>query len=110
MSPDMEAFAWAALKDLGGITVFQVDGGKEWPGRIDLCQLQVDVRASSKKRARDRAYAARDRILDWEAANWIGKPLVVQAVDVVQGPAWLPEPDGAPRYVFRVDLRVHPQP
>ena len=108
--PDMEALLYARLKGLGGVTVFQFDAASEFPGRVEIVNLQVDVRASSKKRARDRAYEAREMVWALQAENWAGQPLVVQAVDVVQGPGWLPEPDGAPRYVFRVAIRVHPQP
>jgi len=110
MTPDMESHVYGMLAPLGGVTVHQYDGASIYPGRADVCNLQVDVRASSKKRARDRAYTARDLVLDLETTDWVGQPLVVLAVDTVQGPAWLPEPDGAPRYVFRVAVRVHPQP
>jgi hypothetical protein len=108
--PDMEQVVYGLLKDLGGISVFQYASKYEWPGRMETQSLQVDVRASSKKRARDRAYEAQRMVLDLEGRDWHDQTFVIQAVDVEGGPQWLPEPDGAPRYEFRVAIRCHPQP
>lgn len=104
---DAEAWAFALLKDLGGISVWAYDSGTVWPYRVEETALQVDVRASSKQRARDRAYEARGRLFDPQ--NHMLDGGVVAGVEVVSGPSWLPDDNGAPRYVLRVSVRTHPQ-
>lgn len=103
---DAEAWAFALLKDLGGISVWAFDSGTTWPFRVETTSLQVDVRASGKQRARDRAYEARGRLFD--PANHTPDGGVIAAVDVVTGPFWLPDDNGAPRYVLRVTVASHP--
>lgn len=99
--PDVEALAYTLLKDLGGITVHAVAANASWPYLSEDVSLQVDVRASSKKRARDRAYQARALLLELPST-----PSEVAGVAVESGPFWLPEPEGAPRYVLRVVVTV----
>ena len=100
--PDVEAIVFSALKDLGGISVFAFDSGAEWPYVSETVAIQVDVHASSKKRTRDRAYQARQMLLQlpMDDTNKVSR------VDVLSGPLWLPEDDGAPRYVIRVGVSV----
>lgn len=100
--PDVEAIAFSALKDLGGISVFAFDAGAEWPYVSETVAIQVDVHASSKKRSRDRVYQARQILLrlPMEPATRVG------LVKILSGPLWLPEQDGAPRYVLRVGVTV----
>lgn len=98
--PDVESFTWNTLKDLGGIHVFAYDAQSSWPYVTDRVALQIDVRASSKKAARDRAYEARKIML----ATPFDPTSPVVACNIVSGPLWLPEQDGAPRYVLRVSV------
>lgn len=99
--PDVELMAYSLLKDLGGIMVAAVGTTSTWPYLSEVVTVQVDVRASSKKRARDRAYEARALLLELP----VTQPLV-GAVAVESGPFWLPEPEGAPRYVLRAAITV----
>jgi hypothetical protein len=101
-TPDVEAIAYAALKDLGGITLWAYDSQLPWPQVEDVVGIQVDVRASSKKRARDRAYEARQRLvrLPFDPTSLVGR------CDVEMGPMWAPDEDGAPRYVIRTSIAV----
>ena len=101
--PDIEAWVYSNLKSLGGITVFAYDSA---PGQHYINEdtgLQVDCRASSKARARDRAYDARSRLLALVGAPWDAG--IVQGVTVDTGPSWLPDEDGAPRYTLRVMVK-----
>ena len=100
--PDMEAWAYQFTQDLGGIHVFQYDAQAGWPYVTETVYLQFDIKASGKARARERAYAVRQRILD--AA--LDPPTPVAAAQIAGGPTWLPEEDGAPRYVLRIALTV----
>ena len=93
---DVEALVYGLLKDLGGISVFAYDAQAGWPFVSESVAVQVDVRASSKKRARDRAYSARQLILRLPFSV-----THVTNVQIVAGPSWFPEEDGAPRYVIR---------
>ena len=99
--PDVEQTVYALLRDLGGITVHAVSANANWPYLTETVGIQVDVRASTKKRARDRAYEARNLLIDLP-----GTPSEFVAVSVESGPYWLPEPEGAPRYVLRVAVTV----
>ena len=101
-TPDVEALAYQTLKSLGGITVWAIDAQSPWPHVEDIVGLQVDVRASTKKRARDRAYQARQLLLrlPFDSANTVGR------CEVDGGPFWLPDEDGAPRYVLRTSIAV----
>ena len=101
-TPDVEALAYTLLKDLGGINVFAYDASTPWPNVTDIVSVQVDVRASNKKRARDRAYEARQRLLrlPFDGTNSVSR------VEVTSGPAWLPDEDGAPRYVISTNIAV----
>lgn len=100
--PDVESIVYQELKDLGGISVFAYDAGAQWPFVSETVSIQVDVHASSKKRTHDRAYQARQSLLrlPFDPASQVGR------VEILSGPQWLPEPDGAPRYVLRVEVSV----
>ena len=101
--PDVESIVYDTLKDLGGINVFAFDASAEWPFVSETVSIQVDVHASNKKRTHDRAYQARQTLLRLpfdDPSSRVGR------VDILSGPQWLPEPDGAPRYVLRVGVSV----
>ena len=101
-SIDVEALVYATISDLGGITSWAYDAQTPWPHVEDVVGIQVDVRASTKTAARDRAYLVRQRLLrlPFDTTN----PVV--RCEVVSGPTWLPDPDGAPRYVLRTSVAV----
>ena len=100
--PDVEGIVYQELKDLGGINVFAFDAAADWPFVSETVSVQVDVHASSKKRTHDRAYTARQMLLQMpmDPASQVGR------VGILSGPQWLPEPDGAPRHVLRVGVSV----
>ena len=100
--PDVEALLWETLRDLGGIKVFAYDAGSEWPFVTEAVAIQIDVRASNKVRARDRAYQARQRVL--RLPFDLTSP--VRRVEVVSGPLFLADEDGAPRYIIRTSVTV----
>lgn len=100
--PDVEKMVYDLLADLGGIKVWAVDSAPYMHAIVEQTTVQVDARASSKARARDRAYDARVRLLSLPGGVW--QDGIVYRVDIVQGPAWIPDDDGAPRYVLRATL------
>lgn len=100
--PDIESFTWNTLKSLGGIHVFTYDAQSPWPYVTDIVALQIDVRASTKKAARDRAYEVRRIMLETQ----LDATTPVARCEVVSGPMWVPEQDGAPRYILRVSVTV----
>lgn len=99
--PDVEEWAYTLLSPLGGIHVFAYGATARWPFVTEDVDLQVDVRASSKKRARDRAYEVRNLLL---TAPLDGSTPWLSRCQIVGGPFWAPDEDGAPRYVLRVTL------
>lgn len=119
---DMEAAIVARLGALGGVfdaefgsefagsdatyTVTQTGATAPYPFVQEEALIQVDTRShTSKKKARDAAYAARDSLLSWRDEI----PGTTPRVTVVSGPFWFPEPDGEPRYVMTVAVthRAH---
>lgn len=104
--PDLEAHVYSLLSPLGRIKVWAFDSGSAWPHVAEVTSLQVDVRASSKARARARAYEARTLVLRLSSHPWDAG--VVARVEVITGPLWEPDQDGAPRYVLRVSVTYRP--
>ena len=111
LPPDVEA--WAIEQDQAilpvgskAVTIWAVDSGSEGPYRSEGTLLQADVRAASKESARERAYEVRRALLKLPTVAW--NDGVVNQVEVVTGPGWLPD-DGAPRYVLRVRVLAHPK-
>lgn len=117
----MEAAVYDRLKGMGGefavsfdsqfatgdpdlqYTIQQTTANTEWPYVQEQVVLQIDTRCrTSKKKARDAAYQARDSLLQWRHEI----PGTAPRVAVVSGPFWLPEPDGEPRYVMTVAVTV----
>jgi hypothetical protein len=105
--PDVEAIVHAVLRPLTGVTVWSYAAEELAPrGWLHQVEVQVDVRASTKERSWQRADMCRRAVcaLPWQRVNGG----VIVAVDVVDGPSWLPDPDGRPRYTARYALRCHP--
>lgn len=119
--PDVEAAIFDRLKGIGGefavsfdsqfrtgdpdvqYTIQQTAANVSWPFVQEEALVQIDTRCrSSKKKARDAAYQARDSLLQWRHEI----PGTAPRVAVVSGPFWLPEPDGEPRYVMTVAVTV----
>lgn len=107
VQPDLEAWVWAQLSHRKGLTSFAYAATQVWPGWIYAHFVQVDARAHRKQAARELAETARQILcalpdLDWPEG-------VVSYVQPVEGPAWLPDDDGLPRYTARYEIRVHPR-
>jgi hypothetical protein len=107
-APDAEAWAWANLRDIRGLTSFAYTATQLDPaGWLTSTFLQVDARSARRAPARDAAEQARRRLLGLPSAPWPDG--VVCLVAVVEAPFWLPDDDGQPRYVARYEVRVHPR-
>lgn len=105
--PDLEAHVWAQLRDLKGVTSFGYAATQLDPmGWIYAHFVQVDARHKTKQDARDLAEECRQILVALPSAAW--SQGVVCYVQPVEGPAWLPDDDGSPRYVARYEIRVHP--
>jgi hypothetical protein len=111
VQPDLEAWVWRNIRDLtrlGDLTSFayaatQLGG----PGWIYAHFVQVDARHKRKESARALAETVRQTILGLAEADWSeGTVCYVQAVE---GPFFLPDDDGTPRYTARYEIRVHPR-
>jgi Bacteriophage minor capsid protein len=105
--PDVEAWVWANVRHLPGVTSFAFSGITDWPGWQTRTGIQVDCRASRKKAARDLAEQVRQIVLGLPDVAWDAGQITY--VSVADGPVWLPDDsDGTPRYTTRFELRVHP--
>lgn len=105
--PDAEAWVWASLRHLPGVTCWCYAAAQLDPPWLWAVSVQVDARARTKKAARDLAEQARLIMAALPAAAW--EDGSVADAEPVEGPFWLPDDDGAPRYTARYELRVHPR-
>jgi hypothetical protein len=104
--PDVEAWVWANISHLPGVTSFTYAAVTGWPHWLVAYSVQVDARAKTKKAARDLAEQVRQIICALPGVAWPDGALsYAQPVD---GPFWLADPDGGPRYCARYELRAHP--
>jgi len=106
VQPDLEAWVWAQIGGLAGVTSFAYAAEQLWPGWVYAHHIQVDARAARKQAARDLAEQVRRIILSLATVPWADG--VVCYIQPTEGPFWLPDPDGHPRYVARYEIRVHP--
>jgi hypothetical protein len=105
--PDLEAWVWSSLSDLAGVTSFAFSAAQlDMPGWIWEHSVQVDCRAARKGAARQLAETARQRIAGLSAVPW--PEGVICYAQVTEGPFWMPDVDGGPRYCTRWEIRVHP--
>jgi hypothetical protein len=109
VQPDLEAWVWQHIGGLAGITSFAYAASQQdHTGWVYAHHIQVDARAKRKAAARDLAEQARQIITGLAAIPWPdGVVVYCQPTD---GPSWLPDPDGLPRYTARYEIRVHPRP
>lgn len=109
-APDVEALVWETVRDLRSVTSFAYSSVPlpAPAGWLTAVSVQVDVRGATKAATFVRADQARRRLLALPWSDWPGG--VVTRVDVTEGPFWNPDPDGAPRYTVRLEVRAHPRP
>lgn len=109
VQPDLEAWVWAQLHAVitSGLSTWEYTTTHDYPPWQVRHFLQVDCRATSKKAARDRAERARQLMLGLAELDWDDG--VVTLVDTTEGPFWLPDEDGCPRYTARYEVRCHPR-
>ena len=105
--PDLEAHLWAQLGGLKGVTSFAY-AAQPWDraGWVYAQFVQVDARHKTKQAARDLAELVRQRLVALPGVPWPDG--AVCYLQPVEGPAWLPDDDGSPRYTARYEIRVHP--
>jgi hypothetical protein len=107
-APDAEAWLWANLRALPGVTSFSYTAQQLDPlGWIIAHYIQVDARAKRRAAARDGAERARRIVLGLGGVPWAEG--VICMVGVVEAPFYLPDDDGLPRYAARYEIRAHPR-
>jgi hypothetical protein len=106
VQPDLERFVWSAIQDRG-VTSFTFALTHDWPWWHVRYGIQVDCRAGSKSAARQKAENVRRQICALADAPW--DEGVITYVQPTEGPWWLPDDDGCPRYTARYEIRCHPR-
>jgi hypothetical protein len=106
VQPDLEAWVWANIGGLPGVTSFAYAATQLWPGWVYAHSIQADARSARKQAARDTAEQVRQILCGLPDVAW--SEGTVCYVQPVEGPFWLPDDDGGPRYVARYEIRVHP--
>jgi len=106
--PDLEAWVWSNVSHIPGVTTFAYAAFMGWPPWLVAYSVQADARAKTKQAARDRAETVRQIITGLGDVPWPDG--VVAYVQGIEGPFWLPDPDGGPRYCARYEIRAHPAP
>lgn len=105
--PAVELAVRGAVRNRGGTVTWCYAATEGQPrGWLSVVDVQVDVRANSKRSAWRRADACRRAVC---LLPWQSEPRgVIASVDVTGGPFWLPDTDGRPRYVARYAIGAHP--
>jgi hypothetical protein len=104
--PDLEAFVWSAIRGIPGVTSFCYAATWDHIGYHVAYSVQVDARASTKQAASARAEDVRQTLFTLPTVTWAEG--VITYVQPVEGPFWLPDDDGSPRYTARYEIRCHP--
>lgn len=105
--PDVEALVWRTIRSIGGVEQWVFTSNEmDLRGWLTVVSIQVDVRAGRKGQAFRNADQVRRAVCALPWVEWADG--VVCRVDVTEGPLWLPDDDGAPRYVVRFAVTVHP--
>lgn len=106
VQPDLEAWLWDQIKHIDGVTsfVYSIIPMPMVPWQVAY-SVQIDARHKTKQAAADRAEQVRRVIWALPDAPW--RDGVISYVQITDG-GWLPDEDGAPRYFWRAELRVHP--
>lgn len=107
--PDLEAFVWQQVRVIPGTTSFTyaVVHNDHLPWVVAY-SIQVDSRATTKEAAKDRSELVRQIMWGLPQVPWAEG--VVCYMQAIEGPFWMPDPDGGPRYCARYDVRCHPVP
>jgi hypothetical protein len=107
--PDVEALVHAVVQPYGGVVSWATTAeDRDLPGWLAAVTVQVDVKAGRKAECFRKADLIRRAVCALPWADWPDG--VVARVDTTEGPFWLPDSDGAPRYVARYVVVVHPRP
>jgi hypothetical protein len=108
VQPDLEGFVYEQIAGMPGVTAFCFAATQQdAPGWVYAYSIQVDARAGRKKAARDLAEQCRQIIIGLPGVPWPDG--VVCYVHATDGPFWLADPDGGPRYCARYEIRAHPR-
>lgn len=106
--PDAEAWVWANIKHLPGVSSFAYTAvQQDRAGWVMAHFLQVDARAKAKAAARTLAEQVRQLLVALPDVPWAEG--TVCYLQPIEGPFWFPDDDGAPRYLARYEIRVHPR-
>ena len=105
--PDAEAWVIASVAG-EGVTVFTFAATRSWPGWLVAYSMQVDARARTKSAACALAEDTRQAMTALPGKHWAGG--VIAYVACIEGPFWLPDDEGGPRYTARYEVRAHPHP
>lgn len=106
-APPVEAHVWDQIKTLPGVTCFTVDQQESPSFLRRVWTFQVDTRGATRQAAGEVAEQARRAVLALPSVAW--NDGVVIGTAVVSGHSWLPDENGAPRYVARYEVVVRPR-
>jgi len=110
--PDLEAWVWQNLQTLRGVTCWEFTAIPTNPWQTEngpwvyTHSIQVDCRARRKVAAKQLAEQARQTIVGLLGVPWSDG--VITDATATEGPFWLPDDDGAPRYVTRWEITTRP--
>lgn len=108
VQPDVERLVLQALEGRPGVTAWcyaavPLPGPGRW---LVAYHIQADARAGGKAAARGRAEDTAQVLAALDAVPWADG--VVCSSEIIDGPFYLPDDDGQPRYVTRAEVRVRP--
>ena len=103
--PDVEALLHTTLAERT-VTVSSFGLEWPWPHRLSIHDVRIVTRAASKQTCSDEAWSVHAAVIALRGKRW--EDGLLADVEVLQGPAWLPDPDGRPAYAADYRLFAHP--
>lgn len=105
---DIEYLVWTRIRHLGDATCHMYSATEGDPGSwLTTTMIQVDCRSANRARALGMADTAR-RIIKALARAELPE-VVISMVSCTEGPRWLPDENGGPRYIAQYRIIHHPK-
>ncbi|MBO0713510.1 MAG: hypothetical protein J2P59_02050 [Acidimicrobiales bacterium] len=105
--PDVAYWVWRCTQDLGRIITWETDAIEGDPSSvIATVFVAVDCYGPTRQRAHEIADQSRRLIKALPWVHWDDG--IITSVDTREGPRWVPDENGGPRYSARYAIGVHP--
>jgi hypothetical protein len=105
---DVAYYALQQIRDLGSVICWEYNADEGDPSAVlTTTYIQVDCRAANRARAYQVADQVRRTLKAFPWHDW--NEAIFSEVESLDGPRWMPDENGAPRFVARYAIHHHPR-